>query len=140
MDDDFLHDDDVAHEADSPSSGLSTPRLASPAGGDSELEPFPIVDFSQAPNDECSEPSWIDGVIQYGTVDTLPTMRNQVGDVITLDQAVGEPVRLLIRGQVVAEGTLVREKDRVGIRISRILSTQQSTGQELGKDAIEDAA
>ncbi|POZ63774.1 FliM/FliN family flagellar motor switch protein [Chromobacterium alticapitis] len=42
------------------------------------------------------------------------------GEVLTLDQAPGDPVEVLLGGQVVARGTLVVAGDHFGVRIDQV--------------------
>jgi hypothetical protein len=59
--------------------------------------------------------------------------------VVTLEEDLQDPVRLVINGQVVADGTLVREDGRIGIRVLRIFK-RELWSELAGEDVIEDAA
>ena len=105
-------------------------------------EPFPIVEFSKVETDAIRQDAvspWTWGVLVYGTNSNSRSDPLCAGDVVTLDERVGAPVRLMVHGEFVAEGMLVRENQRVGLRISRVVSRQQSP-QQISKDVVDDAA
>jgi flagellar motor switch protein FliN len=54
------------------------------------------------------------------------------GSVIQLDQRVGEPVEVLLRGAAFATGQLVVVGDRLGVRVGEILSStpEEADGSE----------
>lgn len=101
---------------------------------------FPIVEFSTPRvNNQGTQALWSSGVIEYGTATMPPDRPLSVDEVITLAEAVDDPVRLMIGGSVVAEGALVQEEGRIGIRLTRILN-REPCSEDQTKKAIENAA
>ena len=47
------------------------------------------------------------------------------GSVVELDRGTGEPLDVLVNGKLVARGEVVVVKDKFGIRLTEVLSTEQ---------------
>lgn len=73
-------------------------------------------------------------VAQLGTTEVKirDILRMAPGSIVELDKLAGEPVDLLVRGQIFAQGEVVVVDDTFGVRITQVLGQPNANDKDAG--------
>ena len=89
----------------------------------SEEEETADVSLDQLGED--AEGQGFDAMVSADVLQSVPvTLSVEVGSVIELERNAGEPLDLLVNNTVVAQGEVVLVNDRYGVRLTRILPSE----------------
>ena len=99
---------------------------------DSEVKPAKLEEFDASEPISAEERRKLDAILDIPVTITMEVGRSQIsirnllqlnqGSVVELDRVAGEPLDVLVNGTLIAHGEVVVVNDKIGIRLTDVIS------------------